>query len=62
MTTFPVWFVVFPFVVHEIVQTLGGDVQVTSELGRGTTFTVRLPLARPPATAATATTAALSSR
>ncbi len=47
-------------VVHEIVQTLGGDVQAHSEPGRGTTFTVRLPFARP--LPATATDAPLSPR
>lgn len=45
-------------VVQEIVQTLGGDVQVKSEPGRGATFSVRLPFARPNAT----TTAPLSAR
>lgn len=39
-------------VVHELAQTLGGEVGVTSELGRGTTFTVRLPFARREPTAA----------
>jgi signal transduction histidine kinase len=43
-------------VVHEIVSTLGGDVQVTSEPGRGATFTVRLPFARPNATTPSAAT------
>jgi PAS domain S-box-containing protein len=31
------------FVVHAILQRYGGDVQVTSELGAGTTFSVELP-------------------
>lgn len=37
------------FLVHEIVTAHGGNVGVTSELGEGTTFTVRLPSLEPEA-------------
>ncbi len=33
--------------VKELAQNMGGQVSVVSELGKGTTFTVRLPLERP---------------
>ncbi len=33
------------YIVRRLLTQLGGDVQVTSELGRGTTFTVTVPLA-----------------
>jgi signal transduction histidine kinase len=32
------------YVVHEIVSLHGGDIQVTSTEGQGSTFTIRLPL------------------
>jgi C4-dicarboxylate-specific signal transduction histidine kinase len=32
-------------IVHEIVQQLGGEIRVASQLGQGATFTVRLPYA-----------------
>jgi signal transduction histidine kinase len=32
-------------IVKQLVEAMHGQVSVTSELGRGTTFTVRLPLA-----------------
>jgi two-component system response regulator PhcR len=32
-------------IVHEIVQQLGGEIRVASQLGQGSTFTVRLPFA-----------------
>ncbi len=41
-------------VVHGIVTQMGGSVDVASELGRGTTFTVRLPAWRARATAVSA--------
>ena len=31
-------------IVRKLAQAMGGDVQVESELGTGTTFTIRLPL------------------
>ena len=38
------------YVVREIVRMHGGEIQVESEEGKGTTFTVHLPvMARPPA-------------
>jgi signal transduction histidine kinase len=36
------------FITRQIVEALGGGVRVESELGRGSTFTVELPLAGPP--------------
>jgi signal transduction histidine kinase len=33
-------------IVQEIVQSLGGDIRVASQLGQGSTFTVRLPFTR----------------
>lgn len=39
------------YIVKYIVENLGGKVSVTSELGKGTTFTIRLPLANPPPSA-----------
>ena len=33
---------------RRIIQELGGEIEVRSELGKGTCFTVRLPLASPP--------------
>ena len=36
-------------IVHRIVSDYGGELQVTSQPGQGTTVTVRLPLAAPPA-------------
>ena len=30
--------------VHKIIQAHGGDIDVTSEMGQGTTFTIKLPL------------------
>ena len=35
-------------VVHRVIQDHGGDVDVRSAMGSGTTFTLRLPLAGPP--------------
>ena len=35
-------------ITYGLVQELGGDIQVASTVGRGTRFTVTLPLARPP--------------
>jgi signal transduction histidine kinase/CheY-like chemotaxis protein len=34
---------------HEVVKAHGGTIEVASELGRGTTFVLHLPRARPPA-------------
>jgi len=42
------------FIVKESVKAMGGSVHVESELGRGATFKVRLPLARPMAVDVTA--------
>jgi two-component system phosphate regulon sensor histidine kinase PhoR len=39
-------------IVRHVAESHGGAVKVDSELGRGTTFTVTLPLAGPPSTAA----------
>ncbi|MHB1843404.1 MAG: sensor histidine kinase [Deltaproteobacteria bacterium] len=36
------------YIVRQIAEALGGSVSVESELGQGSTFTVRLPLAGPP--------------
>src|SRR5262249_19572612 len=32
---------------HGIVRSLGGEIAVASEVGKGTTFTVKVPMARP---------------
>ena len=34
--------------VHRIVSDYGGELQVTSQQGEGTTVTVKLPMAAPP--------------
>jgi len=36
-------------IVHSIIEKHGGDIRVESEVGKGTVFTVELPLARPDA-------------
>jgi signal transduction histidine kinase len=36
------------FITRQIVDALGGTIRVASELGKGSTFTVELPLAGPP--------------
>jgi signal transduction histidine kinase len=41
-------------IAHRMAQALGGDIQVTSELGSGSTFTVRIPPRARPATTALA--------
>ena len=33
------------YIVRRLLEQLGGDVHVASEIGRGTTFTVTVPLA-----------------
>ena len=43
---------------RNIIAELGGDIRVESELGRGTRFVVRLPVAAPPLGAAQTPTAA----
>jgi PAS domain S-box-containing protein len=37
------------YITRQIVETLGGEVRVESEVGRGSTFEVRLPLTKAPA-------------
>ena len=34
-------------VIHDLIKAIGGDIRADSELGVGTTFTIRLPLAEP---------------
>lgn len=36
------------FITHELVEALGGDIQVSSQVGQGTNFTVRFPLLSAP--------------
>ncbi len=36
------------YICHTVVEALGGDFEVRSALGKGSTFTVTLPLAGPP--------------
>ena len=41
------------YITRQVVEAHGGSIQVQSELGRGSTFVVELPLARPPGADAT---------